>query len=95
VIHLEIGAAALIPCAICNKSVRTGVKVPEFYHTEMMSEVRGRVYNYTSPLREAILLEVPAFGECQGGCPERKELEKYKPPEGNSDPTQFPFADLE
>ena len=94
VIHLEIEVIASIPCAICNKAVRISIKVPEFYHTEELNEIKGKIYYYADPLREAILLDVPSFGECKGGCPERKELEKYKPSEGNNDSVQFPFADL-
>lgn len=94
VIHLKVETKALIPCAICNKAVEMSIQVPEFYHTEDLEGVKGRVYHYNSPLREAVLLEIPPFGECLGGCQERKELEKYKLPEGNSDSVQFPFVDL-
>jgi uncharacterized metal-binding protein YceD (DUF177 family) len=94
VVHLGIQATASIPCSICNQPTRLVIKIPEFYHTEELNELKEKVYYYESPLREAILLETPPFGECQGGCPKRKELEKYKPSEGNDDSVQFPFADL-
>ncbi|WP_420422183.1 YceD family protein [Simkania sp.] len=94
VIHLKVETKVSIPCSVCNKMVLIPIRVPEFYHTEDLEEVKGRVYYYANPLREAILLEVPPFGECLGGCAERKELEKYKPSEGNTDSVQFPFADL-
>ena len=94
VIHLKVETKVSIPCSVCNKMVLMPIQVPEFYHTEDLEEVKGRVYHYANPLREAILLEVPPFGECLGGCAERKELEKYKPSEGNTDSVQFPFADL-
>ena len=94
VIHLEIATKACIPCAMCNKLVRLEIRIPDFYHTEELSEIKERVYHYANPLREAILLEVPPYGECLGRCPERKELEKYKPSEGKNDSVQFPFADL-
>jgi len=94
VIHLEVETQSLIPCAVCNKLTCITIRVPEFYHTEELSEIKGKIYQYADPLREAILLEVPSFGECQGRCPERKELEKYKPSEGSNDSVQFPFADL-
>lgn len=94
VIELEIQAEAILPCAICNEPVREMLKISRMYHTEELEAIRGRVYNYTQPLREAILLEVPTFSECQGSCPQRKELDKYKPHEGKSDSVQFPFVDL-
>lgn len=90
IIQLKIKTDALIPCSICNKSVKVPIEIEKFYHTEELSEIKGQVYDFTSPLREGILLEVPTYVECMGKCPEREKIKKYLS-EGNK---QFPFADL-
>ena len=94
VVQLEIKVEVVIPCAICNKQVHKKLKVPQFYHTEELSGIKGKVYNYTDPLREGILLETPSFAECENGCLKRKELEKYEPSKEKDDNVQFPFTDL-
>jgi len=94
IIQLKVETKATLPCSICNQQIDTPVVVPKFYITEEISGIKGHVYQFINPLREALLLEVPVVAECQGGCPQRKELEKYKPSEGNDDSAQFPFADL-
>lgn len=94
VIHLEVKTKASIPCTVCNKLICIDVEVTSFYHTEDLRKCKNRIYHYAGPLREAILLETPLYGECQGHCSERKELEKYKPSKGSNDYVQFPFADL-
>lgn len=93
-IKLQVKTKISIPCTICNKLICMEVQVPEFYHTEEMKEIKGRIYHYANPLREAILLETPPYGECQDGCPKRKDLEKYQLSEEKNDRVQFPFSDL-
>ena len=90
VIYLDIEAEVLIPCAICNNGVRKKIIVKGFYHTEELEKIRGHVYNYANPLREAVLLEVPSYAECLEDCPKRTDLKNYLQ-KGNN---QFPFADL-
>ncbi len=90
VIQLDVETEALIPCAICNKGLKKKITVKGFYHTEDLEKIRGHVYDYTNPLREAILLEVPSYVECLENCPKRTDLKNYLQ-KGND---QFPFADL-
>ena len=90
VIHLYIETKALIPCAICNNGVKKKIIVKGFYHTEELDKIRGHVYDYTDPLREAVLLEVPSYVECLEDCPKRTDLKNYLQ-KGNN---QFPFAGL-
>ena len=90
VIQLDIETEALIPCAICNNGIKKKITVKGFYHTEELEKIRGHVYDYTDPLREAILLEVPSYVECLENCPKRIDLKNYLQ-KGND---QFPFADL-
>lgn len=94
VIALKIKVEAMIPCTICNEIVSQYITIPRFYHTEALSTIKGKVYDYLEPLREAILLEIPPFAECEGGCLKRKELKKYAPKKTSLDAIQFPFAGL-
>ena len=90
IIQLKIETEAILPCSICNTRIKIPLKIGSFYHTEEISGIKGKVYDYTPPLREGILLELPTYVECRGKCPERAKIEKYLS-EGDK---QFPFADL-
>lgn len=92
VIRLKISTKVEIPCAICNESVKQSIDVKSFYHTEELENIRGHVYDYTDPLREAILLEIPSYVECLKNCPQRIELKNYLQKEAAHE--QFPFSDL-
>lgn len=92
IIQLKIETEAKITCAICNERVKQKIDVKQFYHTEELENIRGHVYDYTDPLREAILLEVPSYVECLGSCPKRTELKNYFQEETSHE--QFPFSDL-
>ncbi|MCB1107415.1 MAG: hypothetical protein KDK76_04890 [Chlamydiia bacterium] len=90
VIQLSVETNAHIPCLICDEWVEKKLTIKTFYHTEELENIKGQVYDYTNPLREAILLEVPSYVECMENCPKRGELKNYLQ-KGND---QFPFADL-
>lgn len=98
VIHLKLTAHCIIPCAICNESVPVEIYIDNFYHAQPLAEIKGGIYNFRDDIREAILLEVPPFTECNSGkCLKRKEIEKYlaTPEKGNSQEEGYhPFADL-
>jgi hypothetical protein len=72
--------------------------VEDFYHAEPLAEIPSALFDYTELVREAILLQVPAFAECrQGNCPERTVIKKFltsteAPP--SSPDSHFPFAHL-
>ena len=90
IIQLKVSTEATMPCLICNESIQKKISVPSFYHTEEVANIKGHIYDYTQPMREAILLELPYSIECMGNCPKRAELKSYL---DNGD-TRFPFADL-
>lgn len=90
VIQLDLETEVTIPCLICNEPIKKKIAIPSFYHTEELENIRGQVYDYFIPLREAILLEVPSYVECEGNCPKREELKNYL----NKGNIEFPFADL-
>ncbi|MCE5319140.1 MAG: DUF177 domain-containing protein [Parachlamydia sp.] len=87
-----------LPCVICNKPVQQELKVENHYHNAPLAEVKSGIYHFREILREIILLEVPQFAECEGGCPERKEIAQYlKEPSSKDEEEEEgyqPFADL-
>ena len=99
VLHLNIRTNALITCAICNQATTYPIAIADHYHSEPLNELENPVFEYRELIREAILLKVPPFLECQGGnCPERatvnKFLKKEDPRVTDSSKTNFPFEDL-
>ncbi len=91
----------LLPCSICNEPVKILINVRNHYATEPLSDIRSAIYDLTPAVREALLLQVPQFIECnEGNCPERETLKKYlhqaTSPKTKSDTeqTHFPFSDL-
>lgn len=96
ILHLKLLTFATIPCSICNEPVDVKISIDNFYHAEPIENVKGGVFDYREALREAVLLEIPAFVECQGKCPSRKEIKKYltKPGKSKEDGSYHPFADL-
>lgn len=96
ILHLSISTHATIPCSICNEPVKVEINELDFYQAEPMKEIKTGVFNFKELLREAILLDVPAFAECDhGNCPRRKDIQKYLKVEGKGDTEYHPFADLE
>jgi len=90
IIQLEITTEATMPCLICNAFIQKKITVSSFYHTEEVANIKGHIYDYTEPMREAILLELPYSVECMGNCPKRGELKSYL----NNGDVSFPFSDL-
>lgn len=97
VLHWDIVTEATIPCSICNEPVMIPIHVKNFYYAVPLSEIKSGIYNIKDLLRETIVLEVPAFTECEGGnCPRRQEIKKYlKETSGQEDEGYQPFADLD
>ncbi len=96
ILHLTISTNCTLPCSICNKPVEVPISINEFYHAEPTEDIKSGIFNFCDILREAIIIEVPSFTECNdGNCPSRKELKKYlKKPEQSADEGYHPFADL-
>ncbi|HSW86372.1 MAG TPA: hypothetical protein VLG49_02610 [Rhabdochlamydiaceae bacterium] len=100
IINLKIDSRALLPCAVCNKTVEVPIVLDHVYLTKPLCELPS-VFNYTDEIREAILLQVPSFIECSHGkCPERESISKYfkkqktEINEKIESPVNYPFADL-
>lgn len=78
IIHLRVSTEASLPCRICNEGVVVMVVVRDLYIAEPLERVKSGVFNFSDPVREALLLEVPHFAECGGGhCVHRGEVERY------------------
>lgn len=97
VLQLQAKTTAWLPCSICNKPTKVPLELSHFYHTEPIENFTSGVFDFSSLLREDLLLELPLFTECiKNQCPERATLEKYsKSANKNPSPSvQFPFAEL-
>lgn len=101
VIHCTIKTFAIIPCSICNEPVKVEISINNFYHAEPLSEISTGVFDLQEAIRQAVVLETPAFAECNSGkCEARSQIKKYlksaessgKDADGNEG--YHPFADL-
>lgn len=96
IIQLNLSLKAELPCSICNEPVAYEIAIEDFYHAEPLEEIRGAVFDYSDLVREALLLEVPAFIECEGKCPQRSQIENFLSKEENVPEVKeyFPFESL-
>lgn len=102
VIQLDIEGSCYLPCAVCNKPVKIPFVLENTYITKPLSECSGGKVCFLQDLREAILLEIPSFTECEGGqCPERSHMAPYlkqpslKTPRQEEKDLYYPFDGLE
>ena len=99
VIRLKARTKASVPCAICNEMFDVELKTDNFYHSEELAQISGAVFDFSVPLREALLIELPCYFECcNGKCPERDSLAPYlraAQKKESDKKIHFPFADLE
>jgi uncharacterized metal-binding protein YceD (DUF177 family) len=95
ILNLSVSTKATLPCLICNEFFSMPIAIADFTHAEALAEIGNHIFNFTELLREAILLEVPSFMECNNGaCPQRAVVAKYlKTAEPAKDKTQvyYPF----
>ena len=97
ILNVSIRTTAQLPCIICNGPVIVPVEIEGFYHAEPLANIKSGIFNYKEVLREDVILETPKFAECQGKCPQRKDMVKYfsKETEGpNPKEGYHPFSDL-
>ena len=100
ILQLQSKTQTKMPCSICNTLVNIDLEANEIYHSVFLEELSTNIFDYSSLVREELLLQVPPFAECENGnCPERKVITKYlkirSPKEEKpSTQTHFPFADL-
>jgi uncharacterized metal-binding protein YceD (DUF177 family) len=103
VLHLEIKTVVSLPCSVCNRATLVPIHLKNSYETQPLDEIPTSIFHYTEKLRTALLLQIPAYAECnEGKCPERVSISKYlksteqtPSTKASSDPTYFPFAHLD
>ncbi len=97
IVNLNIKFTVKLPCKICNELSEIPVEIDNFYHAEELTSV-ALCFSYKDMLREAILLEIPSFVECNNAsCPERLNLAKYfneNEEKHKMDNFHFPFKEL-
>lgn len=97
IVHLVVVTQGILPCSICNSPVKVEIRLGNLYHAEPLEQIKSGKFDFRDVVREAILLEAPPFTECEGKCPQRKEIKKYLAKEGKTkskDEGYRPFADL-
>jgi len=99
VINLNVSTQAVLPCVICTEPVKVDVQIQGFYYAMPVAEIKSGIFNFKEMLREIVILESPAFAECQGKCPRRNDVAKYfkkeLPGEDKSEEEGYhPFSDL-
>lgn len=79
-----------MPCSVCNTFTTIPLTIENDYETVPLNSIKNGTYDIIQSLREAIILKLPQFIECENGCPERKNIEKFfkKPKE------YFPFENI-
>jgi uncharacterized metal-binding protein YceD (DUF177 family) len=99
IVRLKAKTKALMPCAICNEMISNELKVDDFYQAEPLEEIPSAVFDFSELLREALLLGLPKYVECnKGKCPQRAVLSPFfrtQEQEQAEKTTYFPFADIE
>lgn len=94
----QVSTAAQLTCSICNEWVTVPIVIKEFCESIPLEEIPSGVYHFKELLREAILLEIPPFVECHGGCcPKREEYRRYFKEESGmpNEQAHHPFADFD
>lgn len=97
IIRLKASVRALLPCCVCNEWTEITLKAEDFYHTVPLEEIKGALYSFEEPLREALLIEIPLYAECtQGKCPKREAIAPYmrQKKARSGEDTYFPFSQL-
>ena len=97
ILRLKASTQVMMPCAICNQMIPVQLSVIDFYHTEPLDQIPSAIFDYQAPLREALLIELPKYVECnKGKCPDRKTLNSYmRSGEKAEENTHFPFSNLD
>ena len=97
IFRFQASTQATMPCAICNQMTPVKLSVKDFYHAHSLSEIPSAVFDYQEILREALLIELPQYVECnKGKCPDRKIIAPYLRSEKKAqEETHFPFSNLD
>jgi hypothetical protein len=85
-----------IPCKICNETVSLPLVEENYYDTVSLDDIKNGIYDFSEDLRQALLLKLPHFIECNNGsCPERNNIEKHlKKTSKIKDDSYLPFENI-
>jgi len=78
IIQIDIKTIYGTYCKICNEKIFIPLELNGVYFTEDLDSIPSKIYNTQESIREAILLEIPLYSECTGGCSLRNEFETYR-----------------
>lgn len=95
--RFKASTVAMMPCVICNQLIKIDLVLGAFYHAQPINEIPGAVFDYQDALREALLIEIPRYVECNAGkCPERSVIAPYmRSKKQKTEENYFPFSNLD
>jgi uncharacterized metal-binding protein YceD (DUF177 family) len=76
-IHIDVTTSYQAHCRVCNELCTFPLELQGLYLTEELANISSRGYNFKEALREAILIEIPVYAECEGNCPNRDYIKDY------------------
>jgi uncharacterized metal-binding protein YceD (DUF177 family) len=97
ILQLSATTEASMPCVICNDFFPFPITIDNFTHAEPIEEIEYHIFDFADLLREAILLQIPAFVEChEGSCPERASVACFlkSQRDKSQDQVHYPFTGL-
>ena len=96
ILNIDASTRVKMPCSVCNKMTDIDLVIENFYHAHPLEEIPSGVYDFRTPLREALVIELPKYIECnEGKCPSRTELTPYlKGKNKAEEDVHFPFSNL-
>ena len=77
ILTLDLSTHFQTYCKICNELIVLPFSLKGLYITEEVENIPSKIFNLKDSLRDALLLEIPLFSECEGGCLMRKDLNKF------------------
>ena len=96
VLNIDAKTTCTTPCTICNEKTQQTLVLKNYYHTQPLDELEA-IFDVAPLIREAILLEVKTYIECNdGACPGRDQILSYlkKNDCTLSSDVNYPFAGL-
>ena len=77
VLNMDVSTRYRTFCKICNDLISLPFVLKGLYITEELANIPSKLFDLEETLRDSILLEIPMYNECEGGCLMRKELNSY------------------
>jgi uncharacterized metal-binding protein YceD (DUF177 family) len=78
IVDARVHTLISIPCAMCNNMFTYAIELPRFVTERQISTIEKGTWDIQEEIREAILLEVPFFGLCNGdSCHNIAEIQQF------------------